>query len=251
MTRKVWIQSQAKFSKIKRNTKFLQWLAGSTTSPVAPRIELFRSILSGTKIVAAGMFLNIVTRQDLVQNCQDQIETALLSTEAESGPTPEFQIEFFLVCGKMGVTFLYMILTSSVQYAEILNPKMARITPGPSPTDICYIRYQLWDLLPNKKKIAYYAMQKCFNDNHSAMRLKGVNNPYAMMGQLNSTGTQIQAGKGKTATVFTWLTMLLLLLDSFFTLLYLDSSSPLISVTFPDSQLVNYAISCRRLYDVP
>jgi hypothetical protein len=65
MTGKVWIQSQAKFSNIKRNTRFLQWLAGSTTSPIAPHIELFRSILSGTKIVAAGMFLNIVTRQDL------------------------------------------------------------------------------------------------------------------------------------------------------------------------------------------
>jgi hypothetical protein len=53
-------------------------------------------------------------------------------------------------------------------------------------------------------------MHKCFNeDNHSAMRLKGVNNPHAMMGQLNSTRTQIQAGKGKTATVFTWLTTLL------------------------------------------
>jgi hypothetical protein len=149
-----------------------------------------------------------VTRQDLVQNFQDQIETALLSTEVESGPTPEFQIEFVLVRGKMGVTFLYRLLTSTVQYAEILNAKMARIMPGPSPMDICYIKYQLWGLLPNKKKIAYYAMQKSFKNNQSAMRLKGVKNPHAMMGQLNSTGTTIQADKGKSVSVFTWLTTL-------------------------------------------
>jgi hypothetical protein len=143
--------------------------------------------LSSTKIVAAGMFFNIVTRQDLVQNFQNQIETALLSTEAESGPTPEFQIEFFLVRGKIGVTFLDRLLTSSVQNAKTLNAKMARIMPRPSPTDICYIKYQLWGLLPNEMKIAYYAMHKSFNDNHSAMRLKGVQNPHATMGELNLT----------------------------------------------------------------
>ena len=104
----------------------------------------------------------------------------------------------------MGVTFLYRLLTSSVQNAETLNAKMARIMPGPSPTDICrYIKYQLWGLLPNEKKIAYYAMQKSFNNNHSAMRLKGVQNPHATMGQLNSTRTKIQEGKGKTVLVTT------------------------------------------------
>jgi hypothetical protein len=85
---------------------------------------------------------------------------------------------------------------------------MAKIMPGPSPTDICYIKYQLWGLLPNEKKIAYYAMQKRFNDNHSALRLKGVQNPHEIIGRLNSTGTQTQAGTSKEVLVFTWLTTL-------------------------------------------
>ena len=206
MTGKVWLQSQAKFSNIKLNSYFLKWLAGSTTTPTAPRIKLFRSILSGTKIIPCEIFLNIVTRQELVQNFQDQIANTLVSTISESGPIPEFQIEFFRVRGQ-AVTTLYRMLASSASNAETLNAKMARIMPGPS-KDIIYIDYEVWSLLPTPTKSAYYKMQRDFADNHSALRLKGVCNPQSIIGRLNAAGTQIQHGNGKEVSIYTWLTML-------------------------------------------
>jgi hypothetical protein len=93
MKGKVWIQSQAKFSNIKRNTKFLAWLKGNPAIPNAPRIKLMRSAMQGTSAVPTGIFLNIVPRFDLVENFQNQIEQALETTVATSGPVPEFQIE--------------------------------------------------------------------------------------------------------------------------------------------------------------
>jgi hypothetical protein len=65
---KVWSQTQAKCPNIKKNTRFSKWLNGSTTSPTSPRIELKLLVLTGTRIFATGIFLNIVTRFDLVQN---------------------------------------------------------------------------------------------------------------------------------------------------------------------------------------
>jgi hypothetical protein len=114
MKGKVWIQSQAKFSNLK-------------TIPNAPRIELMRSEMHGTMIIATGLFLNVVTRFDLVKNFQDQIENALASTIANSGPIPEFQIEPCQVHGKSGVTRLYKMLTSSVAFADILHERCLRL----------------------------------------------------------------------------------------------------------------------------
>ena len=207
MKGKVWIQSQAKFSNIKRNTRFLQWLDGNPAVPNEPRIELMRSEMQGTTIIATGIFLNVVTRFDLVKNFQDQIANALKSTIAKSGPIPEFQIEPSQVHGKTGITRLYKMLTSSVEFADVLHEKMSRIMPSPT-QDISYISYRVWALLPNPKKLEYYAMQKNFTDNHSALLLRGVRNPYAIMGKVNEDGTQ-PAGKGKEVTIATWLTMLL------------------------------------------
>jgi hypothetical protein len=207
MKEKVWIQSQAKFSNLKRNAKFLEWLDGNPTILNAPRIELLRFEMQGTTIIATGLFLNVVTRFDLVKNFQDQIENALASTTANLGPIPEFQIEPCQVHGKSGVTRLYKMLTSSVAFADILHEKMSKIMPSPT-TDISYISYRVWALLPNEKKLAYYAMQKNFTNNHSALLLRGVNNPYATMGKLNEDGTQ-PVGKGKEVSIKHWLTMLL------------------------------------------
>jgi hypothetical protein len=162
----VWIQSQAKFPNIKKNNGFSEWLNGSTTSPTSPRIELKLLVLTGgTRIFATGIFLNIVTRFDLVQNFQDQIWNALATTVDKSEPIPEFQIEIFHAHGKTGRTRLYRMATSSVECANILNTKMMQIMPSPS-ADILYIKYKVWDLLRNSKKTAYYDMQKSFADNH-------------------------------------------------------------------------------------
>ena len=208
MKGKVWIQSQAKFSNIKRNTNFLNWLTSSTTRPPASRIDFTTSKMQGTTIVATGLFLNIVSRFDLVDNFQDQIAHALWSTIHESGPIPEFQIEPSQVNGVAGLTRLYKMLTSLVPYAVILNAKMAKIMPKPLRKEIMYISFQVWDLISKEKKIAYYGMQKNFSDNHGAMLLKGVRNPQAIIGKMNKTGTQI-AKKGKEVSVYTWLTRLM------------------------------------------
>jgi hypothetical protein len=114
MKGKVWIQSQAKFPNIKKNTRFSEWLNRSATSPTSPRIELKLLVLTGTIIFATGIFLNIVTRFNLVQNFQDQIWNALATTVDASGPIPEFQIEVFHKHGKTGRTQLYRMATSSV-----------------------------------------------------------------------------------------------------------------------------------------
>ena len=206
MKGKVWIQSQAKFSNIKKNTAFSEWLNGSTTSPNAPRIELKLSDLPGMRTFATGLFLNIVTRFDLMKNFHDQIANALALTVDESGPIPEFQIDIFPAHGKTGRTRLYRMVTSSLQCAEILNAKMTKMMPSPT-VDISYIKYQVWDLLPNSKKIAYYDMQKSFNDNHGALLLRGVRDPQAIMGKLNATGTET-SNKGQDRTIYKWLTML-------------------------------------------
>ena len=207
MKGKVWIQSQAKFPNIKKNTKFSEWLNGSTESPTSPRIELKLSVLTGgTRIFATGIFLNIVTRFDLVQNFQDQIWNALATTVDDSGPIPEFQIEIFHAHGKTGRTRLYRMVTSSAEYADVLNIKMMKIMPSPS-ADIIYIKYKVWDLLPNSKKTAYYDMQKSFADNHGALILRGIRNPQAMVGKLNATGTE-STDNGKSMTVYSWLTVL-------------------------------------------
>ena len=50
-------------------------------------------------------------------------------------------------------------------------------------------------------------MQQSFLDNHVAMRLRGVNNPYAIIGKLNAAGTQTSS-KGAEMTVSIWLTSL-------------------------------------------
>ena len=206
MKGKVWIQSQAKFPNIKKDTRFSEWLNGSTTSPTSPRIELKLSVLTGTRIFATGIFLNKVTRFDLVQNFQDQIWNALATTVDDSGPIPEFQIEIFHAHGKTGRTRLYRMATSCIEYADILNTKMTQIMPSPS-ADIIYIKYKVWDLLPNSKKAAYYDMQKSFADNHGALILRGISNPQALVGKLNAAGTESTAN-GKSMTVYEWLTVL-------------------------------------------
>jgi hypothetical protein len=96
--------------------------------------------------------------------------------------------------------------TSCVEYADILNTKMTQIMPSLS-ADIIYIKYKVWDLLPNSKKKAFYDMQKSFADNHGALILRGVRNPQAMVEKLNATGTE-STENGKLMTVYQWLTAL-------------------------------------------
>ena len=176
---KVWLRSQAKFKNIKRDVRFSDWLDGSTTSP---RIELKLSTLTGTKVIGTGIFLNVIARYDLLENFQDHIGLALESTKEKSGPVPEFQIEIIQRQG--GRIRLYKMVTSSAVNAEVLNSRMARIMPSPS-TDICYISYPVWSVLPMATQNTYYDMQQSFSDNHDAIRLRGVNNPHATIGKLN------------------------------------------------------------------
>jgi hypothetical protein len=85
MKGKVWIQSQAKFLNIKKNTRFSEWFNGSTVSPNSQRLELMLPVLTGTQIIVTGIFLNIVTRFDLVQNFQGQNWNALQQQETIPG----------------------------------------------------------------------------------------------------------------------------------------------------------------------
>jgi hypothetical protein len=51
------------------------------------------------------------------------------------------------------------------------NTEMMQVMPSPL-ADIIYIKYKVWDLLPNSKKTAYYNMQKSTADNHAFATLK-------------------------------------------------------------------------------
>ena len=197
MKGKVWIQSHAKFVTIKKNKKFLTWLAGTKTSP---RVNLDRMDMDGTSRFSAGFFINVVARYDLTSNFAERVASMLLQTR-HTGPTPEFQIEAASIYARGSSTRVYRAITTSTKNVEILNSRLALLMPKPT-TGISYVPYSVWELLEKSKKLEYFDMQSTFASHHNALRMNGINDARLPLARTSTSP------RAKVLTIFEWLSTL-------------------------------------------
>jgi hypothetical protein len=204
MKGKVLLRTQARFSTLKKNKNFRNWLDGSTAEPTRPRVMLIKTELEGSVRVSAGFFFNVVPRHDRTQNFHSQIARILFSTINTSGSYPDFEIEVYTLHGNGGKKArLYRMLTSSVSDVKTLTEKMAVVMPKPS-TDISYIPQKVWDSLLASKQDDYLAMQRGFEMNHNSRLFTGLKNAKMLLAKTSAAG--IRTGPAQGISIFSWLT---------------------------------------------
>ena len=203
MKGKVIIQTRTKFSTFKQNRNFREWLDGSETAPVRPKIMMTRTDLPGNVRVSAGFFFNVVARHDTAKNFQKQITDSLSASGRATGTIPDFQIEVFTSGGDGGRSRLYRMFASSVQNVSILTEKMAMIMPKPS-MDIFYIPQKVWTALEASKKKEYLVMQAEFDKSHNSRVLTGLKNTKLQLPRATAGGAKAESAQG--FSIYTWLT---------------------------------------------
>lgn len=203
MKGKVIIQTRTKFSTFKQNRNFREWLDGSETAPVRPKIMMTRTDLPGNVRVSAGFFFNVVARHDTAKNFQKQINDSLSASGSATGTIPDFQIEVFTSGGDGGRSRLYRMFASSVQNVSILTEKMAMIMPKPS-MDIFYIPQKVWTALEASKKKEYLVMQAEFDKSHNSRVLTGLKNTKLQLPRATAGGAKAESAQG--FSIYTWLT---------------------------------------------
>jgi hypothetical protein len=205
MKGKVLLKTQAKFPTLKRNKKFREWLNGSTTAPLCPKVLLIKTELSGPVRVSAGFFFNVAPRHDMATNFHKQIVSNLSSRTQPTGPIPEFEIEVYALHGNGARVRLYRMLTSSVTNVQILTEKMAIILPKPTP-DISYIPQKVWDSLLVAKKAEYTTMQREFESNHNSRLLVGLKNVHLKLARTAAGGGPVTGTDALGVSIYTWMT---------------------------------------------
>jgi len=113
LTNKFWMVCNTRLSDLKKIPTFLNWLKGEETSR---RIQMVACYLPGTERRSVGIFVNVVTRNDLTGSFADRMRAVLLK-RAPSQAVPTFQIE-----ARMMLPLFLMLPLVRHQFLRVFHP---------------------------------------------------------------------------------------------------------------------------------
>jgi hypothetical protein len=171
MKGKIWIKSKVQFSTFKKNSKFQEWLHGSSTTP---KVRLDRTSLSGTNRYDVGIFLNTVTRFDCIPDFAATYAYKMRG-KSQGYEVPEFELDIQFLYrnttaseGNKSLIRVYRMLTSSKTKAVDLNELMSAVIKDPT-DDVSFVPHSIWILLPSYKKDEFHDMQHNFGNTYDAL----------------------------------------------------------------------------------